>query len=527
MSNFINTIVLPPGLKEFRAKALESRAYYECNAYPWYGFRSWLTEMNGPYPICMPLSEIIIDRQATWLFGKPISFNIPDGEDVELDLKTHWKLNRMDTRLTHAARIGGKEGLVALKFCYDKTAKIPLSFTILSCVDHVRVFRDPHNIECIEMVRIQYPYQGADGKWYWYREEWTDAEEITYKPHPVNTLTTQNRNPYEYSGDSSYPNIDTSSKFVEASRKRNNFGIIPIVVIQNWDEGTGFGDGDMFGLHRIVDRINLAYHLMDKSNQLDVDPPKVFIDLEPKDNDGMDIPAAPGQALDLQSVIDDNDTSKQGKVQMLEMRGNIREAIDKYAAELKNMLFDATGSVFPRQEDITNKGSLTQSVLIQMYAPLLEVIGEKRKSYGDNGINVFLRTIIFGLANMGVEPYKKYKGLKHIYDDKLNLSLTWFDQFMMSEDEKFAKFDRLDRAAKGGYIPVDIAIKKIAQIEEIELTDAQLAELEKTANERIEQENDRGTENNGGGHPAGNDPGGSEDGQKRQQKKGVRVKDAS
>jgi hypothetical protein len=91
--------------------------------------------------------------------------------------------------------------------------------------------------------------------------------------------------------------------------------------------------------------------------------------------------------MDVRTVEpEDGAPAKKGDAKILESTGKIREHITNYSNDLKEMLFDTTGAVFPRQDQVTNKGSLTQSVLIQMYAPLLEITNEKRKTYGNNGI---------------------------------------------------------------------------------------------------------------------------------------------
>ena len=192
-----------------------------------------------------------------------------------------------------------------------------------------------------------------------------------------------------------------------------------------------------------------------------------------------------------------------------------------YANELKNLLFDATGSVFPRQDQITNKGALTQSVVQQIYAPLIETVGEKRKAYGTNGICEFLTLVVRGLANLGVKPYTNLKNVK-LGDEKLEAKITWFAELTMSEDEKFAAFDRIDRGIKAGYVKPEDGIERINQIEEFHVTDDDINELVKESEEKAEQESNKV------GHPSGNDPGGTENGQRsRQQVAGNRVKDAT
>lgn len=493
------------------------------NPYPWYGFEKWKLEELGPYPRCLPFSMSIINRSAIWLFGKQISFRFPGNDEIEKELKRFWKLNKMDIKLVPLAKKGGQEGSVSIKFSYNSKDKVPLRLQVLSNVDHVKFFYNPHNKEELIMARVQYPFQSLDtGNWFWYREEWTNDLYIEYEPIKIENFRINDKNPYVFLGAPVFPDIDTTVNWKVKRQSPNRFGLIPIIPIQNQSNGTEFGVGDLFGLFPTIDRINLTYHLMDRSNQLDIDPRTIYIDLEPKDGDNPDFPSHPGTQIDLQTVESDDGSSRQGKVQLLETSGAIREQLNIYCNELKQQLFDATGAVFPRQEHITNKGSLTQSVLIQMYAPMLEVIGEKQKNYGPNGIILLLQSIVLGLSNLGVSPFNKVKGIEDITDEKLDFSLTWFSQFMQSEDEKLATFDRLSREIDAEVTVPKRAIKAIADMEGFDLTDSEISEIEEKVNDRLKRQREQLSD----GQSPGNKPRTPGSNQSRVQKRGTAINDA-
>jgi hypothetical protein len=525
MSYILNTKFLPPGYNMYCKLGMESRAYYRMDPYPFYGFTTWKTEELGPYPRCLPLVHSIINRSAIWLFGKQIKLGFPANEEIEKDFLRHWQLNNMDTRLVPMAKTGGQEGAIAIKFSYDGANKDkPLRFQILSNINQVKFFYDPHDAEELLMVRIQYPYQDFnDGNWYWYREEWTKEYEVHYKPIIISKYGMMNSTLRLNLADPWYPDVDTKVPWEETQRLPNKFRVIPIVKIKNQSDGTEFGIGDVFGLTRTIDRINLTYHLMDKSNQLEIDPRIAYIDLVPEDQDSADMPTNPGGAISMKTREPEEEgqpNPTQGKIQLLESNGVIREHLNIYANELKQQLFDAVGAVFPRQEHITNKGSLTQSVLIQMFAPLLEVIGEKRKNYGPNGICKLYQTVVYALGNLGIEPYNKLK-VSSLVDEQLTVNITWFSQFMQSEDEKLSQVDRYNREVDAGFVLPRSAIVAISEMEEISLTDEQLTELEGKVNERLSQQAKQLAESAKPKQPT--EPGG----QPRTQTRGPDVKDAT
>lgn len=520
----------PPGYQNHRRFGIEANAYYHMVPYPYFGFLQWKTEELGPYPKCLPIAFAITKRSAIWLFGKPIQINFPGNKRIEKEIRKIIKENKFESRLVPLAQLGGTEGEVAVKFSYDPKRNIKVRLQVLSTVHQVEFFYDPHDIETVIMVRIQYPYQDPnDGKWYWYREEWTNELEVQYVPIEIHGYNVDPKNPLQFVGEPLFPAVDQTANWVVKNTLPNKFKVIPIVKLKNIDNGSEYGQGDLRGLFRVLDRINLAYHLMDKSNQLDVDPEKVYIDVEPKEGDNMEKSDGPGAVEDLQSVENEDGTPRKGQVLLLQKTGAMREQLTIYAEEMKNMLYDATGSVFPRQEHITNKGALTQSVLTQVYKPLLEVTDEKRKTYGTNGLCVLFQTMVIALRNIGADVFKSLSGsVNSLADEKLTCNITWFDQFMLTEDEKLAIVNRTEQEVMAGFLTEENAIKKISKLEEVELTDEDLEELKSHLEEKKENElNVNDPESIGGKSGTGTNSDSRKQKRKpRTQKRGVTVTDA-
>lgn len=477
MLNLINTKFVPPHYKQQYRMAKMTTAYYFCNPYPWYGFNQWKTEDNGPYPQCYPIVTAIVDKSAHWLFGKPIQFTFNTNPEVMAEISNIWKYNGLDSKLETYAQRGGVCGSLFMMFQLDKEADAPVKVRIYEVPEHAILYYDPLDADKLLMVRIQFPMIDYDtGKTVWFRQEWTDELIVTYKPKEASVGTFNLAlSPYDFKATPGYDTINDKEFEIEKSIP-NPFGFIPGHEIKNKHGVSDFPVCDLYGLFGVIDRINLNYYLLDESNQLQKDPNYAVIDLEPvSDDDGL-YPSGPGTITTLQTVQDDNGNVKQGDIKILESSGKVLPLIKEHIAELKAMIFDATGSVFLRQDSITNKGALTMSVLTQMYAPLIEATNKKRKSYGNEGIVKFINKLVFGLGKLGIEPFNSLK-LESYSSKELVTNILWFEQFDISEVEKGQKSQRLMEECDGGYLEIEATVRLIAQMEELELTEDQVKEL--------------------------------------------------
>lgn len=516
-NNLIGVPSYPDGFKSVVLRANEGLSYHEGCPYPYFSFQNWRTELWGPHPTPIPIPKAIANKKALWLFGKPIGINVLDNENVEEELRKIWNNERMYTRMTAIARRGSYEGSIVLMYVVRPQTPDKVTIRCLSIRDECQPFMDPHDPSQMLMLRIQYPYRDpSDQKYYWYREEWTDDYYVIYQKMEVGN--------YKPAPEQMYgmrfldPSDDPMKKqWVIKSKEPNVYGKIPAVLIQNWETDGPYGLGDMWGCYRIMDRLNLAYNLMDRNNQTEVDPTRIFIDLE-VDQDDLTRSAGPGHSISAQSAEDGEGRSKEGRVQLLESEGSMRGPIAQYVQDLKQYLYEATGAVFPRQEDVTNKGRLTQSVLAELYAPLIEVIQEQRKTYGDAGIALFLSKMAEGLKNAGWKEFKSWKSEEH------EVTISWFNFFQKTEDEKLVNYDRISREFMDGLITYDIAIGKIAELEEISNPDETMKELLKNGppTPNLVQQESTGTRGNSGAYDPNRQSMSS-----RTQRRGPRVRDRS
>lgn len=446
----INTPHYPQGYKFHQQLGLEARAYHKLIPYPFFAFSDWKSEVRGPLPKCMPFVKSALIRGVDWLFGKPPEIMVADDESLEKTINEAWGYNWMAVKMRKAARLGATDGGVALKFAYDGgDEERPLKFMVLSLLDHCCFYTNPLDGDETLMVRVQFPYHDPrENRFYWFREEWTAEEHVQYEPLEVDRLINSQINGM---ASIAFGVKDPDDGFQIKQRIANEFGVIPIIRIVNRESDNENGEGDFWDCFRIVDRVNLAVHLMDKSNQLDAEANLVLIDAEIEQDD-MDRGPAPGEPM----VLDSKDDKHQAKADLLERSGQFRPHLETYATELKRDILEAVGSVYIRGEDITNKGNMTVAVLTQLYEPQVRSTSNKREQYGQFGIKTLLETACLGLSNMGVKGFAPRE-----------VSLRWPAFFDYTPEEKQVITSTTLQQRDAQLMPHERAVEKIATAENV------------------------------------------------------------
>lgn len=480
--SLINSKFAPPGWIQARWQAMEAQAYHNLTPYPMWSFNDWKTEERGPLPRCLPLARSIVKKSAQWLFGREVQVSIPGNLNLEESFRKLWLKNQMRTRLLARAERAGVEGGFVFKWSVDETREVPLSFQLLSAIDETRAFYDSHDKDILLMLRIQYPvWNPQNGEYYLYREEWTDEEEVHYRPIPCRYATIARKwgmrlvqvgsLPYVFQGNEKH-DPDNYDKWEIISRELNKFGTIPAVVVQNIDTDDVCGKGDLWtdaggGLFRVFDRFNLAYHLEDRSNQFDSSPLPVIIDAK-LENDVLPLNAIqPGGSLNLKSDALEGE-NRQARVELLEPGGKMRDAMADYIRRLERSILDAANSVMLDEEQITNKGALTEATLTQMYAPLLLLTDAKRQTYGENGICKVLEKCAISMKNLGVTVIKGVSEVNSDNEETYDCQLLWQDYFKLSEEEKATRVARVQSEMDTGLLTHELAIEIVAKTENID-----------------------------------------------------------
>lgn len=441
----IGTKNLPAGLAHIRERAGEAHAYYRLEPYPLYHFRDWKTEDRGPLPRCLPLTKSIVDRSARWLFGKPLRIEVPENPDLETFIRQVWTSNNLQTRMKARAVRGALDGGIALKFSYDQAnQERPVCVQTLSITQEVRFYYHPHDRAQLLMARIQYPFQDAEGKTFWYREDWTAETLAIYKPVSLDQL--QKSDPDRFEG------------WEIEKQERNPFGLIPVVHVRNLDVDDTWGVGDLWDLYRVIDRINLTFHLMDRSNQFDSTLNPVFIDADLEEDD-IEKPAQPGEGIAINSA-EGGDSQRQAKVVYPPSGNSLRPAMMEYAKELARQVLAGASSTELDQDQITNKGNLTAAVLELIYQDQIAITNDKRDTYGEHGLCEFFKIMARGLANAGCREFT-------VTDkpESVKAELRWPSYFELSDQERESRTNRLGNQVDRGFLPHERAIEEVSQME--------------------------------------------------------------
>jgi len=461
----------PPGFEYLYESARMAKAYHALSPYPKYGFKNWKTETRGPIPKCAPIVRRIVKQGASWLFGKPLSFSTDEpGKRNELDewINEAWSANYMTARSVAMAETGATSGAVVLKGSWDEESvksgksKHPFRINVLDAVENCRLFYDQHDQSKLVLGRVQYPVRDENGKWFLYREDWTDDTFTEYDWLPLESALTIDQ-AMEF-----MPKSDYDGNWHVKSETPNLFKVIPMVQVKNIELGYWHGCGDLWSLFPAIDTLNLTYDLASKDNQTSVYPRKIYIDVKDEADD-QPMEHGPGASEHLVSDGPSPD------VKLLESSGKIRDHLMSFAEEWKAQILECAGSVDLRPETITNKGNMTSQVMAEIREPLIQATEAKRQSYGENGIAKFMETMLLAFANS--KNYTKGKGA--------DVSVVWPPFFEPSEEELSTKTTRLQTAIGAGFTTQERAAQSLALDEGCTDVEELLEEL-KTA--KAEQE---------------------------------------
>jgi len=452
--NLINTKMPAPRQTEMLMSGLASADYYYGRPYPRHAFgpHQWPPD-KGPIPTALPYVGSIIDEGAEFVFknGSP-TFSVA-GDDTSTEfLQEVIAANNLDAQWVSLAQHAANQGAIAVKFSYDESKPCPIRITFLDIPTECRVWIDPHDATNMLMARVQYPFRSTeDGDWYYFREEWTDDEYVTYRPllAGAGSVSDPMMLPgyLDHLGDEGEWEID--------QREPNPLGLIPITVIRNRViKGNPLGEGDCWRVLRIVDRLALTMHGEDSANQLHSKPVTAFINAIP-DNVG---PLAPGEPM---SVMQAEGSSGQPDVKMLTWDGSAREYTHKDIDKWEQLLYKAVGLSLVDPESVSNKGSLSEQVLRLLYQRTIATTDHKREMWGNSGMCVFLRNILLGLSRITAD-----RRLAAISESTV-VDCVWPDYFEPTDSDLSTTTDRTVSQVDNDLLTHEKAIERIGKAEKL------------------------------------------------------------
>jgi hypothetical protein len=435
--------------------SIQSYDYFYGRPYPRHAFGPLQFPLEkGPIPTALPYCRLLISEGAEFVFRNgPPRFGVADDDPADALVQRLIRQNGLHSRFVPLAEANGNQGAIAVKFSVDLDDRFcPVRFTFLSIPQECRVWVDPHDASRILMARIQYPYRDAsDGRWYYYREEWTDDLYVVYRP--------------KFAGDAEVMGAAALPGYLEhlgdgagdaaweiARREENPFGILPVGVIRNRAvKGNPLGEGDCWTAFRIIDRIALTLHGEDRASQMHSEPVQVAVNARLLN----DSPAAPGEVLEI------TQNSREGgppDYKLLEPQGMARQfsyqAIDKW----EELLYKAVGLSRVDNAAVSNKGNMTSLAMQMTYSRTIATSDRKRALWAE-GMGDFLRRVLLGLRNLGgVEEARQV-------DDGVQVSCEWPDYFAATDADLSAVTERTRSQVQAGFLTPDRGAERLAVAE--------------------------------------------------------------
>lgn len=461
--DLLNTRIPAPMQMVMALSSWQSWDYYHSIPYPAHAFgpQQWASE-RGPFPTALPYVETLVRELAEFTFrnGAP-TFSVPDDPDADALLQLIIRQNGLSNTWISNAEANGNQGALAVKFSVDlndKRCPIPINF--LSIPQECRIWVDPHDSDHILMARIQYPYREADGKWYYFREEWTEDTWQQYEPREGGSASISSA-----AGLPGYANNlgdgDDSAEWHPLAPQPNTFGLVPVGIIRNRrTKGNPFGEGDCWHILRLIDRLALTMHGEDRANQFHSEPTVVALNAE-IDNRGQLLPGEPLSARNLDSDGQPMPNGDKADVKLLEPSGAARkwthEDIDKW----EDWIYKAVGVSRVNPTDITNKGNMTELALRIAYGRTISSADRKRELWGNSGMAPFFANLLVALKRMGGIPE-----VANVPDD-VQVSCEWPNYFEPTPQDVDTITNRTIKQQDNGLATPDMAAERVAIAEKV------------------------------------------------------------
>lgn len=298
-------------------------------------------------------------------------------------------------------------------------------------------FSNEDSDEPIE-VKVIYKYKDDDGKWKWYRKDFTQNEVILYDtPEWI---------------------ADEFPKFNVVEVNQHDLGFVPGVWIKNLEadlpfdgssnDGQGLFEAD--SILRGCDSINYMVSQLDRALHNNLDPQLILTGITQ-----MDFDKPLQRSVKVPWML-----GKEGKADLLEATGVTFDKAQAYIKERTvEILRDARVILIdPSSIDIKADSS---KALERLFAPMLAQVDEERVNYGDEGMAPLFSKMLRATHILQSQGFK-VQGAPHGEIETDEVSLSWGNFFDPTDQELRENLDRAVQAVSANLLSEDTAVSYVA-----------------------------------------------------------------
>lgn len=280
---------------------------------------------------------------------------------------------------------------------------------------------------------------------FWFRRDWTEAEETWYLPAELPVLAT-----------------DAVQWVRDAGKSTaHQLGFVPMVWIKNLPGGTATDGRCTFPTETIDTQIEIDYQLSQAGRGLKYSSDPTLLLKEPAvDNDGRMVKGG-GNALIV---------GKDGDAKLLEINGTAAQAVLEYVAGLREMALESAHG----NRSNADKLSAAQSgrAMELMMQSLIWLADKLRISYGEGALLDLLRMVVAASGKFAL--VKKDGTPVGVLSADKPLSLRWPAWFAPTYADKQTQSLTLNTLCTTGLLSRETAVQSLASDYDIEDVQAEL-----------------------------------------------------
>lgn len=288
-------------------------------------------------------------------------------------------------------------------------------------------------------------YPALDAKTvYWFRRDWTDAEEVWYIPQSVSDAN-----------EGKAPVVDEDNKVT------HGLGFVPCIWVCNLPGGDTTDGGCTFPDEAIDCQIEIDYQLSQSGRGLLYSADPLLMIKEPASGNGDTLIKGAGNAL----VV-----SEKGDAKMLEINGTAVAAVLEYVRALRDLGLE---SAHGNRTNADKLSAAQSGRAMELMAQSLVWLADKlRISYGEGALIDLLRMIVLASQRYPLK-LKDGTSIGKLPADK-PVSLRWPAWFAPTYSDRQSQAETLATARGAGLLSQETSVKSLAADYDIEDVQAEL-----------------------------------------------------